>query len=262
MKCNRDDFPARIRHQIEKKSAYRCSNPSCCKVLIGPSEDFTRVVSMGIVSHICAAAPKGPRYDPSMTPSERSSEENGLLLCRYCAALVDADDVSYPPELPRLWKKKAYERAREELGKRAASADDTACLLVVKELVRTCLCSCKTQGTVSKNARFRSYAGTLYRLFFEELPQQADYDTQLTAWTNAIDEILFDAPEPVHCRRSHHNRSFPSCYRYLMRELQTYDFQPQHKKAMLLDAIEATVRELFLSQEAFGLRDNNGRENL
>lgn len=87
MKKNRDDFPAVVRHQIEKKSAYRCSNPDCRRMLIGPSEDFKKVVYMGVVAHICAAAPNGPRYDRMMSAEERASEERLAfvpLLCRAC----------------------------------------------------------------------------------------------------------------------------------------------------------------------------------
>ena len=114
----RDEFPIRIRRQIARKSGYRCSNPACRRMLIGPSEDFRKVVFLGIVSHICAAAPGGPRYDPEMTPEERSGEENGLLLCRYCAALVDADDRAYPAHLLRVWKRQACQFALEQLSAR------------------------------------------------------------------------------------------------------------------------------------------------
>ena len=253
----RDEFPIRIRRQIARKSGYRCSNPACRRMLIGPSEDFRKVVFLGIVSHICAAAPGGPRYDPEMTPEERSGEENGLLLCRYCAALVDADDRAYPAHLLRVWKRQACQFALEQLSAPADGAGDSLCWSVVQELVRLCLCSEQTQGRVSGDARFRSYAGILYRLFFEELPREHGYDGQLRLWRDAIEKISADALEPAPFRVSSHNRSFPRRYRYLMEELETYSFDPAAHRARVLNTIKAEVRRLFLSGDALGL--NRGR---
>lgn len=260
MRHNRDDFPARIRHQIEKKSAYRCSNPACLRMLIGPSEDFEKVVYMGVVAHICAAAPKGPRYDPSMTAEERCSEANGLLLCKYCAALIDVDEDSYPPELLRMWKQQAYQRAFDQLAVPASNVEDFRGWHVVRELVRTCLCTYQTQGSVSKEARFRSYAGILYQLLFERLPQETDYDRQMELWLEAISQIVFDGLEHVRVRAAHYDRSFPRRYRGLMKELDTYAFRPEEQKAKLLNMIEVTVQEVFHSGEVFGLEQNNKQD--
>lgn len=220
----RDNFSVKTRRQIEKKSGYHCSNPACRRKLIGPSEDFEKVVYMGTVSHIRAASPGGPRYDPGMTPEERAGEENGLLLCRYCAALVDADELSYPADLLRLWKRQAYQFALDMLSAPAGQAEDPLCWSVVRELVRLCLCSYQTQGRVSKSARFRSYAGILYQLFFESLPPRTDYDEQMELWIQAVDKIASDALEDVPVRRARYDRSFPRRYRYLLEELKTYAF--------------------------------------
>lgn len=256
----RDDFPAKIRHQIEKKSGYRCSNPACRKMLIGPSEDFKKSIYMGTVSHICAAAPGGPRYDPAMSSEDRAGEENGLLLCRYCAALVDADETSYPVDLLRLWKRQAYQFAMNMLAAPADHTEDTLCWSVVRELVRVCLCAYQTQGRVSEGARFRSYAGTLYQLFFETLPRETNYDKQMQLWLCAIKKITFDALESAAVRSAHHDGSFLHRYRYLMEELQTYSFDADTCRARVLNTIEAEVRRMFLSEEAFGLKENNTKK--
>jgi len=260
LKRNRDEFSAKTRHQIERKSAFLCSNPSCRRSVIGPSEDFQKVVYMGVVAHICAAAPNGPRYDPAMSAEERGSEENGLLLCRYCASLVDVDEISYPAELLRLWKRQAYQQALERLSTPGDNGQDTRCWQTVRELVRVCLCTYQTQGQVSKDARFRSYAGILYRLFFQELPQETDFDAQNGLWTKAVESIAHDVLVSVRVRTAHHNRSFPTRYRYLMEELQTYHFVPEEQKARTLNIMEAAIQELFQSGAAFGLKENNGRE--
>ena len=260
MSRNRDDFPARVRHQIEKKSAYRCATPDCRRVTIGPSEDFRTVRSMGVVAHICAAALGGPRYDPAMTPEERAGEENGLLLCQYCAALVDRDENAYPAHRLRMWKERAYRLGADALAEPADAEEDPRCWAAVRRLVRECLCTYQTQGAVSPEAKFRSYAGILYRLLFEELPG-AKVEEQTELWARAMHEICMDGLEPVRCRRSHYNGSFLFRYRYLMEELHTYSLRPEEKKSRLLNVIEDEVRELFRTGEAFGLVRNNGRED-
>jgi hypothetical protein len=55
-------------------------------------------MNVGIASHITAAAP-GPgarRYDPSLSPEERSGFDNGIWLCRGCDGIVDRDEVRFP----------------------------------------------------------------------------------------------------------------------------------------------------------------------
>jgi hypothetical protein len=56
-----------------------------------------------VAAHICAAAPGGKRFDPNMSPEQRSSTENGIWLCAKCAKLIDSDEQKYTPEfLKRL----------------------------------------------------------------------------------------------------------------------------------------------------------------
>lgn len=225
-------------------------------MLIGPDKVFKKAIYVGVVAHICAAAPNGPRYDSFITPEERSGEGNGILLCREHAAIIDIDEASYPVELLKQWKQMAYKRAQELVD----DPDNHRCWSVVRELVQKCLCTYQTQGTISKGAKFRSYSGILYQLLFEDLPQEPAYDKQMELWVSAIDKIVFDALEPMRCRVSRYDHSFPRHYRYITEELKTYSFDPQHSKAKLIDIIEATVRELFQSGEVFGLKENNERE--
>lgn len=250
---NRDDFSVKVRHLIEKKSAYRCSNPACRRMTIGPSEDFKRIRYLGVVSHICAAAPGGPRYDSSMTPEERAGEENGLLLCRYCAALIDTDEVAYPPQLLHMWREQAYRMAAEDLAAPADGTVDSRCWSVIRRLVRECLCSYHTEGELSPKANLRSCAGILYRLFFETLPRETDYQRQLAFWSEAMGEICADSLKPGSCRISHYDRSFPRRYRVLMEELGTYSIVPRERRAQILNHMEAEIRELFQAGTVFGL---------
>jgi hypothetical protein len=43
----------------------------------------------GEVAHICAEAPGGPRYDPSLSDAECQAEPNLMLLCPNCHKRVD-----------------------------------------------------------------------------------------------------------------------------------------------------------------------------
>jgi uncharacterized protein (DUF983 family) len=72
---------------------------------------------IGVAAHISAAAPLGPRYDPSMTPAERSSPANGIWLCANCARRIDADVDNFSSELLNAWKAHAEYEANQKLGK-------------------------------------------------------------------------------------------------------------------------------------------------
>jgi hypothetical protein len=67
-------------------------------------------------AHIAAAAPGGPRYDPTMTPEERSSATNGMWLCSNCHDTIDRDVSTYPTAHLKKMKKDAEDRAMKELG--------------------------------------------------------------------------------------------------------------------------------------------------
>lgn len=104
MNLMRDEFPERVKQQLAKRVGYRCSSPNCENSTIGPSLSTTEAINMGVAAHITAASPGGARYDPSLTPEQRKSYDNGIWLCKYCGDLVDKDEVTYPVELLRAWK--------------------------------------------------------------------------------------------------------------------------------------------------------------
>jgi len=100
----RDEFPQAVKEVLAKRVAFRCSNPNCRKLTIGPRTDVTKDINIGVAAHITAASPEGPRYSPSMSPQERKSVDNGIWLCQNCAKLVDSDETRYTIELLRKWK--------------------------------------------------------------------------------------------------------------------------------------------------------------
>lgn len=131
--------------------------------------------------------------------------------------------------------------------------DRTRGFSVIWDMVRTCLTAYKTQGEVVQGARFRSYAGMLYRLFFEELPADSDYESQLQRCNQTMANIAFDALKSTPARVSYFDRSFPRQYRMFMEELNTFPIDVHADRAEILNVIEYTTGQMFESREAFCL---------
>ena len=111
----RDEFSKIVVETLAKRVGYRCSNPSCRKLTSGPHTDEAKTVNVGVASHITAASPGGPRYNPSLTTEQRRSADNGIWLCQTCGKLVDNDEARFPVQLLREWRQKAEEAARQEV---------------------------------------------------------------------------------------------------------------------------------------------------
>jgi len=78
----RDDFSAKTIRTLAARVGYHCSNPACVRSTSGPALDHERTVNIGVGAHITAAAEGGKRYDPNMSPTERSSGANGICCAR------------------------------------------------------------------------------------------------------------------------------------------------------------------------------------
>jgi len=112
---NRDDFSSKVKEEMAKRVGYRCSNPFCKVLTMGPQAGPSGTISVGEAAHICAAAPGGKRYKPDMTPEQRKSLDNGIWLCRNHAALIDRDEKYFTVQMLRDWKECAENSARKEL---------------------------------------------------------------------------------------------------------------------------------------------------
>lgn len=117
----RDEFLVQVTKVLAARSGHVCSNPLCLAPTSGPSSTEDKAVSVGVASHITAAAPGGPRYDASLTSDQRSGVDNGIWLCRICGTLIDADPSRFPVALLRQWKTDAEQRATSALGRPAAT---------------------------------------------------------------------------------------------------------------------------------------------
>lgn len=117
-KRSRDDFNLAVKELLAKRVAQRCSNQRCRQVTSGPHEDPNKAINIGVASHITAASPGGPRYDPSLSPQARSAVDNGIWLCQICSKLVDDDPLHYTAWLLRDWRRVAEAKAVRALENR------------------------------------------------------------------------------------------------------------------------------------------------
>lgn len=134
---NRDDFSDRTKRLIASRAGWLCSKLGCRCPTIGSAKAGDGVINLGEAAHICAAAPGGPRYDPSMTPEQRKSATNGIWLCRLHAKAVDSDPA-YTVEVLREWQVQAHRDSRNRVlsghareGRRPVGppTDDSAAIL-------------------------------------------------------------------------------------------------------------------------------------
>lgn len=112
----RDDFAEPVKRALALRVGNRCSRPECGALTSGPQDEPTKVVNVGVAAHIAAAAPGGPRYDPFMSPGERSGAANGIWLCQNCAKLIDNDPPRFTIEVLQRWKIDREAEARRQVG--------------------------------------------------------------------------------------------------------------------------------------------------
>lgn len=112
---NRDDFTEGTRRKIGQRAGWLCSFPGCRAFTEGATSDENGRMSVGTASHICAAAPGGPRYDENMSPEERRSVTNGIWMCRSHGTAIDSPDPKFTTELLRAWKKDAETESRQRV---------------------------------------------------------------------------------------------------------------------------------------------------
>ena len=108
-KSNRDEFTPATKRAIERQARGHCSYPACRRLTHSATSDGKGEINIGEASHICAAAPGGPRYDEKMTREQRRSAENGIWLCDVHARAVDSKDSKFTVEELREWKRRTNE---------------------------------------------------------------------------------------------------------------------------------------------------------
>ncbi len=114
-KNNRDEFTQKTKLQIAKRAGWLCSDPDCKRLTVGATSDGDGEIMLGEASHICAAAPGGPRYDSGMSQAERRSAKNGIWMCKLHGKSIDTDDPKFTVELLRGWKRQAEEHSHQSV---------------------------------------------------------------------------------------------------------------------------------------------------
>ena len=82
---------------IKKLFAYsqiRCAFPQCDATIVEDSGTIT-----GIICHIKARRPGGPRYDPHQTAEARHGFQNLILMCGRHAKIIDSDPRQFTGDL-------------------------------------------------------------------------------------------------------------------------------------------------------------------
>lgn len=113
----RDDFSPKVKDILAKRVSFKCSNPECRMTTIGPNSDPSQTTNIGVAAHKTAASSGGPRYDPLLTPEQRSGIGNGIWVCYSCSKLIDSDIDKYNIEVLNRWKEEAEVRSASELNK-------------------------------------------------------------------------------------------------------------------------------------------------
>jgi hypothetical protein len=143
----RDDFSEAVKHTVAARVRYHCSNPDCRASTTGPQVDPSKSLNVGVVAHITAASPGGPRFDPFLTPAQRMNAQNAIWLCQTCGKLVDNDKLRFTERELRLWKEQAEAEALLRIGKAASSVDPFQADWSEEELIL--LSECAQDGEIA-----------------------------------------------------------------------------------------------------------------
>lgn len=119
----RDDFGKPVVDALAKRAAFICSNPDCRALTVAPAEeDEAKFLFIGTAAHICAAAERGPRYDPAMSAEDRKAAANGIFLCGNCAGMIDKNNgMDFPVPVLQAWKRDHEKWVADNLNKRQSA---------------------------------------------------------------------------------------------------------------------------------------------
>jgi hypothetical protein len=123
----RDEFPIEVKRKLAERAGHTCA--VCEKSTSGPGSDRNTSLSDGIAAHITAASKGGPRFDPTLSPRERSSIQNGIWACTQHGRLIDSDHPDYTVDLLRGLKRRQEDLAKLRF-ERKSRADDRSSVLV------------------------------------------------------------------------------------------------------------------------------------
>ncbi|MEU4494645.1 ABC-three component system protein [Streptomyces sp. NPDC023998] len=103
----RDPVKAAQAKIVIQRSGDRCAYPDCgIELSIDARAADDEHKAVGKVAHICAASEGGPRYDASMTTTERGSADNLIYLCGPHHDVIDTQLHAHTVEFLRNLKAK------------------------------------------------------------------------------------------------------------------------------------------------------------
>ena len=100
------------------RSGNQCAHPECTNLLIAPVTEESEAAVLSHICHIYARSDQGPRGKPNLSPDERDSIDNLILLCPNHHETVDKQPEKYPADTLKHWKRmheaKVDERMRSD----------------------------------------------------------------------------------------------------------------------------------------------------
>lgn len=99
----------KTRAVIWARGAGRCQYPGCNQPLIGDLISGNDDANFGLIAHIVAEQPGGPRGDPIRSPVLADDPANLMLMCYQHHKLIDVDDRDRHDEQRLLGMKAAHE---------------------------------------------------------------------------------------------------------------------------------------------------------
>lgn len=118
-----NEFSAEVKSRLAARAGFRCSAPWCRAHTSGPSETRRSGISnVGQAAHISGAREGAARWDPSLTPAQRSAYENGVWLCSTHAKAIDDDETRFTVGLLTRWRETAERIAGDEQGVQLTAA--------------------------------------------------------------------------------------------------------------------------------------------
>lgn len=87
-------------------SGNQCAHPDCKEPIVAAATGASDAQVIGQIAHIYASSDGGPRSKPGLSPAERDSPSNLLLLCPTHHTKVDKQHATYPAVQLLQWKEK------------------------------------------------------------------------------------------------------------------------------------------------------------
>lgn len=116
MACSRGKAnpDAQTKQLLFAASGGHCQNPSCNRELF--IDTGGKKIHIAEMAHVFAANDDGPRAKGSLSPEERGSFDNLLLLCSNCHVAVDKAEEDFPAHLLLTWKREHAVRLAQLFG--------------------------------------------------------------------------------------------------------------------------------------------------